>query len=106
MTAGRSRGKTDAMITNTGPARQAWRQWTVQLPAALATAVCFFLGSIGWLAVGFFTAYNCVASDGPPLPGCGPASNWWLAAGGLGQWLPPVPPVSYTASIMTPGMHW
>jgi hypothetical protein len=64
---------------------QPWRPWTVQLPAALATAVCLLLGTIGWLAPGLLTAYNCAMTDGPSLPGCG-ASGWWLVAGGLGQW--------------------
>ncbi len=47
--------------------------------------MCLFLGTIGWLAAGLLTGYNCAMNDGPPLPGCG-ASGWWLAAGGLGQW--------------------
>jgi hypothetical protein len=85
MTAGASCGKTDVMVIDTSPWPPAWRPWTVQLPAAFATAVCLFLGTIGWLAAGLLTAYNCAMTDGPPLPGCG-ASGWWLAAGGLAQW--------------------
>jgi hypothetical protein len=64
--------------------RHAWRPWTVQLPAALATAVCFCLGTIGWLYVGLL-AIGCATIDGPAPPLCSPASNWWRAAGGLGQ---------------------
>lgn len=64
-----------------------WRPWTVQLPAAFATMVCFSLGTIGWIAAGALRSYNCVMTGGPPLRGCSPASIWWLAAAGLGQWV-------------------
>jgi hypothetical protein len=73
------------MTTNTSLDRHAWRPWTVQLPAAIATAECFFLGTIGWLYVELITAIKCAMTDGSPGPGCNPASSWWLAAGGLVQ---------------------
>ena len=73
------------MVTDTS--RRTWRPWTFVLPAALATAVCLFLGTIGWLAVEMLGGLNCAMSDGPPPPGCGPAIDWWPVAGGLGQWV-------------------
>jgi hypothetical protein len=73
------------MVTKTSPGRPDWRPWTVWLPTALATAVCLFLGTIGWGLVGLFAAYNCSSIDDTFLPGCG-AVGWWVAAG-LGQWV-------------------
>ncbi len=87
MTAGRTRPNTNVMMIHASPDRPAWRQWTVQLPAVLATLTCFFLGSIGWFFAEALTGYNCAMNDGPPLPGCAGAADWGLAAAGLGQWV-------------------
>lgn len=78
--------------------RPAWRPWTVLLPAALATAVCSFLGTIGWLYVEVLGGYNCALTDGPPPPGCGGGTDWWLVAGGLGQWV-------LAAAVITVGIR-
>ena len=98
MTAGPGRGKTGVMASEAPVVRPAWRPWTVQLPAALAAAVCIFLGTIGWLYVEVLAGTNCALSDGPAPPGCGGGTDWWLVAGGLGQWV-------LAAAVITVGIR-
>jgi hypothetical protein len=75
------------MATRADPGRQAWRPWTVQLPAALAALVCILLGTIGWLIVWAQTALGCAPLDDPTPTACD-GSGWpWVTAGVLGQWV-------------------
>jgi hypothetical protein len=97
MTACPGRGKTGVMASDAPLVRRTWRPWTVQLPAALATAVCIFLGTIGWLFVEMIGGYNCALTDGPAPPGCS-GTDWWLVAGGLGQWV-------LAAAVITAGIR-
>ena len=73
------------MVTRVEPGLQAWRPWTVQLPAGLAVLASILLGTIGWLVIGAQTAIGCAPIEGPTPTGCG-GSGWpWVVAGILGQ---------------------
>jgi hypothetical protein len=86
------------MVARADPGRQAWRPWTVQLPAALAALACVLLGTIGWFAVGLQTAIGCDPIEGPAPAGCG-GSGWpWATAGDLGQWV-------LAATVITVGIR-
>lgn len=75
------------MVTHVRLDRPAWRPWTVLLPAALATAVCLFLGTFGWLAGAAIGAAGCSQDGGLLPPSCGGSGERWLTAGCLGQWV-------------------
>ena len=84
------------MASNASLGRQAWRPWSVVLPASLATAVCLLLGTVGWLVVELQAAAGCLM-DCPGPPNSGGSSGSWLTAGGLGQWV-------LTAAVITLGI--
>ena len=79
------------MNNASGSGRGVWPRWVLNVVGYVSLAVAFALGTLGWFIASFGIASNCTndvrcGSGSSSCSFCA-ASNAWVLAGGIGQWV-------------------
>ena len=74
--------------TASGVEAAKWRSWIVAL-VALALAVTFVLGTVGWFEAAFGIGSDCTDEFSCGSGSCAPCAraHAWVTTGGIGQWV-------------------